>query len=261
MANIQDLTKKEIPNWCPGCGNFAILMAIKKAISELSLNTKDVVIVSGIGCSSKISHYIGTYAYESLHGRAIPVALGIKLANNDLKVIVMGGDGDGYGIGLNHMIHGARRNIDITYIVHNNELYALTTGQSSPTTEEKIKTSSTPFGNLEYPLNPLALSLSAGATFIARSISFDVAHMTEVFKKAILHNGFSIVDVLQMCISYPNEINPSNFKDKVSKEETIYTNRSDAFKYVSDHNNFWKLGVFFEEYKTTLDEKIFTQIS
>ncbi|MGQ0797156.1 MAG: thiamine pyrophosphate-dependent enzyme, partial [Methanobacteriota archaeon] len=161
--------KSEIkPTWCPGCGDFAVLNALQKAIHALQLEPWNVVIVSGIGCSSNLPHFLSTYGFHSIHGRSIPVATGIKLANPDLHVLVTGGDGDGYGIGLGHTMHAMRRNLDITYLVMNNQVYGLTTGQASPTAEKGMKTKSTPnVGVIENPIDPISLAIASGATVVA----------------------------------------------------------------------------------------------
>ncbi|MFH1218588.1 MAG: thiamine pyrophosphate-dependent enzyme, partial [Candidatus Peregrinibacteria bacterium] len=161
------------PNWCPGCGNFGIQAAIKGAVDELGLGPENVVISTGIGCGSKVNQWAGVYGFAGLHGRSLPVAMGVKLANPDLTVIASGGDGDGYGIGMAHFINTMRRNIDITYIVQNNALYALTLGQVSPTTAKGGKGPSTPHGVIEEPVNPLRLALSSGCSFVARGFSGD----------------------------------------------------------------------------------------
>ena len=204
--------KSEIkPTWCPGCGDFAVLNALQKAIHALQLEPWNVLLVSGIGCSSNLPHFLSTYGFHAIHGRAIPVATGAKLANPDLHVIVTGGDGDGYGIGLGHFIHAMRRNLDITYIVMNNEIYGLTTGQASPTSEKGMKTKSTPnVGVIENPLNPITLAISAGATFVARTFSGDVKQMADLVQKGIDHKGFSLIDALSPCVTY-NKVNTYDF--------------------------------------------------
>ncbi|MDX1534352.1 MAG: thiamine pyrophosphate-dependent enzyme, partial [Thermoplasmata archaeon] len=159
--------------WCPGCGDFGVLNATLKAIQATQLDPKDLVVVSGIGCSSNFPHFLRSYGFHGIHGRVMPVATGIRLANPDLTVIATGGDGDGYGIGLGHFIHAMRRNFDLTYIVMNNEIYGLTTGQASPTSEKGHVTKSTPWGSIEWPVNPIALALSAGASYISRGFSGD----------------------------------------------------------------------------------------
>ena len=193
--------------WCPGCGNFAILNAIKAALNSLhdeGLGLENVVIVSGIGCHAKIVDYLNVNSFYSIHGRVAPTAEGIKMARPDLKVIGFAGDGDSYGEGLEHLIFAAKRNIDITMIIHNNRVYGLTTGQYTPTSPLGFKGRSTPLGTKELPLNPLEVMLSSGATFLARGTSHGMDLLKAIFKEAILHKGFSLVDVLQVCVSYYN---------------------------------------------------------
>jgi 2-oxoglutarate ferredoxin oxidoreductase subunit beta len=204
------------PTWCPGCGDFAVLRALQTAIHGLQLEPWNVVIVSGIGCSSNLPHFLSTYGFHSIHGRSVPVATGIKLANPDLHVIITGGDGDGYGIGMGHFIHAMRRNLDITYLVMNNQTYGLTTGQASPTSEKGMKTKSTPnVGVIENPIDPLSLAISAGATYVARTFSGDVKQMAELVKGGVEHKGFALIDCLSPCVTY-NKINTYDwFKERV----------------------------------------------
>ncbi len=205
--NPTDLNTTAVNTWCPGCGNFAILNAIKtvlKSLVEEGLPLENVVMVSGIGCHAKIADYININSFYSLHGRVVPPAEGIKLANPSLKVIGFAGDGDCYGEGLEHLIFAAKRNIDITVIVHNNRVYGLTTGQCTPTSPLGYKGRSTPQGSIELPLNPLALLHAAGATFLARGTSHGLELLKQIFKAAILHKGFALVDVLQVCVTYYN---------------------------------------------------------
>src|SRR5882762_8244725 len=195
--------KSEIkPDWCPGCGDFGVLNSLQKACADLNLEPKDIMVVSGIGCSSNLPGFFNSYGMHTLHGRSIPVASGVKLGNHDMTVIVTGGDGDGYGIGVGHFVHAMRRNLDMTYIVMDNQIYGLTTGQASPTTERLVKTKSTPAGNLESQLNPIALALAGGASFVARGFSGEPAHLAELYKKAIQHKGFALVDVFSPCVTY-----------------------------------------------------------
>ena len=207
-----DTYKSEVkPTWCPGCGDYAVLNALQHAITELQLEPWNVLIVSGIGCSSNLPHFLSTYGFHAIHGRALAVAEGAKLANPDLHVIVTGGDGDGYGIGVGHFVHGIRRNIDLTYIVMNNQIYGLTTGQASPTSEKGMKTKSTPLeGVIENPIDPIALALSVGGTFVARSFSGDVKHMTGMIKRGIEHKGFALIDAMSPCVTY-NKVNTYDF--------------------------------------------------
>jgi 2-oxoglutarate ferredoxin oxidoreductase subunit beta len=193
-------------DWCPGCGDFGIESALQMALTEISIEINNVVLFSGIGCSGKIVHWTNTFGVHTLHGRLLPFAQGAKLANPSLEVVAIGGDGDGYGIGVGHFVHAGRRNIDMTYIVHNNGVYGLTKGQASPTLMLGVQTKSLPEPNINTNINPIMLGLAAGFTFIARSYSFDTRHLKETIKRAIAHRGFALVDVLQPCPTY-NDIN------------------------------------------------------
>ncbi len=209
------------PIWCPGCGDYGILEALRRALAEVGAKNEEVVIVSGIGCSSQLPHFMKTYGVHGIHGRVLPVATGIKVSNPKLTVIGVGGDGDGYGIGLNHLIHAARRNVGVVYIVSNNQVYGLTTGQMSPTTLKGVKTKTTPYGSIDSPVNPLALALSAGATFVARGFSGDVAHLAQIIAEALRHRGFALVDVLSPCVTF-NRVNTYDwFRARVYKLESV----------------------------------------
>lgn len=190
------------PDWCPGCGDFSVLSALQTALFELGLNPHQVVVISGIGCSSNLPGFINTYGMHTLHGRSLAVGTGVKLGNHDLKVICVGGDGDGYGIGGNHFVHTMRRNVDLTYIVMDNQIYGLTTGQTSPTSVKGMKTKSTPMGNVENPINPIPMAMVVGATYVARGFSGKQKHLVELMKGAIMHKGFSLVDVFSPCVTY-----------------------------------------------------------
>ncbi len=193
--------------WCPGCGNFAILNSIKTVLSSLTqegIPLENVVLVSGIGCHAKIVDYINTNSFYSIHGRVMPPAEGIKLAKPNLKVIGFAGDGDAYGEGIEHLIFAAKRNIDITMIIHNFRVYGVTTGIYTPTSPLGFRGRSTPFGTNELPINPLEIMLASGATFIARGTSHGIELLKRIFKEAILHKGFALVDVLQVCVTYYN---------------------------------------------------------
>ena len=218
------------PIWCPGCGDYGILEALRRALAELAVPNEEVVVVSGIGCSSQLPHFMKTYGIHGIHGRAVAIATGVKIANPRLKVVVVGGDGDGYGIGLNHMIHAARRNVGITYVVSNNQVYGLTTGQMSPTTLRGTKTKTTPFGSVDEPVNPLALALAAGATYVARGFSGDVPHLTQLMKSALTHRGFALVDVLSPCVTF-NRVNTYDwFRARVYRLEESGHDSSDYFQ-------------------------------
>ncbi len=193
--------------WCPGCGNFAILNAVKTVLAELNtegMGLEDVVLVSGIGCHAKIVDYINVNSFYSIHGRATPVAEALKIAHPKLKIICFAGDGDAYGEGLEHLIFAAKRNIGITMIIHNNRVYGLTTGQYTPTSPLGFRGRSTPSGTKELPMNPLELMLASGATYLARGTSHGIELLKRIFKEAITHKGFALVDVLQVCVTYFN---------------------------------------------------------
>jgi 2-oxoglutarate ferredoxin oxidoreductase subunit beta len=216
---MADLKGKVDPDWCPGCGDFGVLAAVQKALVELQIPKHEVATISGIGCSSNFPGFIDTYGMHTLHGRSLPVATGMKLANHAMTVLVTGGDGDGFGIGVGHFLHTMRRNVDLTYIVMDNQIYGLTTGQTSPTSRIGMKTKSMPFGSIEPPLMPVSLALAAGATFVARGFSADQKHLTELIKKAIEHKGFSFIDVFSPCVTYNKDNTFQWFRPRVKKLE------------------------------------------
>jgi 2-oxoglutarate ferredoxin oxidoreductase subunit beta len=216
---VADFKGKVDPDWCPGCGDFGVLASLKSALAELKIAPEQVVTVSGIGCSSNLPGYINSYGMHTLHGRALAVATGVKLANHNLHVIVTGGDGDGFGIGGNHFMHTMRRNVDLTYIAMDNQIYGLTTGQVSPTSRIGMKTKSTPFGSVEGPINPMALALAVGATFVARGFSGEPKHLTDLIKQGIRHKGFAFIDVFSPCVTYNHDNTYPWFRDRVKKLE------------------------------------------
>ncbi|OHC73377.1 MAG: 2-oxoglutarate synthase [Rhodospirillales bacterium RIFCSPLOWO2_12_FULL_58_28] len=202
------------PVWCPGCGDFSVLAAITRALSTLKIKRENAAVISGIGCSSRIPAYTSVYGFHGVHGRALPLAAGLKLARPDLTVLVTGGDGDGFSIGGNHFIHACRRNVDMTYIVMDNQVYGMTKGQASPTTAIEWKASKlTPHGTGVDPFQPLGMALAAGATFIARGYSGDPDGVAELIVKAVRHPGFSFLQVLSPCVTYHPE--QREWKDKV----------------------------------------------
>jgi len=207
-------------DWCVGCGDFGILNAIHMAISGLGRPRHEVTVVSGIGCSGKTPHWINTYGVHTLHGRSLPFALGIKLANPELTVICVGGDGDGYGIGAAHFLNSGRRNVDVTYIVFNNGVYGLTKGQASPTLHRGEKPKSLPSPNINDNINPLAVALCSGYTFIARGYSYDVKQLKDLILKGINHKGMALIDVLQPCPTYNNLQTKEWFEGIEEDEET-----------------------------------------
>src|SRR2546428_3971148 len=199
---LADFKGKVDPDWCPGCGDFGVLSSLQKALVELQIQPFNVVTISGIGCSSNLPGFIHTYGMHTLHGRALAVATGVKLANHNLRVVVTGGDGDGFGIGGNHFIHTMRRNVDLLYLAMDNQIYGLTTGQASPTSAIGMKTKSTPFGSVEGPINPITLALAVGCTFVARGFSGEQKQLAGPIKQGLQHQGFAFIDVFSPCVTY-----------------------------------------------------------
>jgi 2-oxoglutarate ferredoxin oxidoreductase subunit beta len=206
------------PAWCPGCGNFGILKALNKALTEMDIEPHQVLLVSGIGQAGKLPHYTRGNVFNSLHGRPIPPAIGAKIANSELIVIAVSGDGDAYGEGGNHFLHAARRNHDITYLVHNNQVYGLTKGQASPTSDVGFVTKTTPYGAVN-PVNPIALGIVGGASFVARGYAGDMEHLAGLIKKGIAHRGFALIDILQPCVSFNHKNTYQWYKERVYKLE------------------------------------------
>jgi 2-oxoglutarate ferredoxin oxidoreductase subunit beta len=246
-ANRFDSRERDI-SWCPGCGNFAILTAIKQTLTELGLSPHGVVMVSGIGQAAKLPHYLGAHYFNGLHGRALPPATAIKAANPRLTVIVTSGDGDMYGEGGNHFIHAIRRNPDITTIVHNNMVYGLTKGQASPTSQRGFQTPIQVRGVTSEPFNPLAVAISLNASFVARAFAGDIPRTSAILKRAIRHRGYALVDVLQPCVTF-NHVNTFQW----FREHTYYLeeshdagNREAALRRASEGDRL-PLGIFFEE--------------
>ena len=250
QLTLAELKGKVDPDWCPGCGDFGVLAALQKALVELQIPTHNVVTISGIGCSSNLPGYINTYGMHTLHGRALAVATGLKLANHELTVVVTGGDGDGFGIGGNHFVHTMCRNVDLLYIVMDNQIYGLTTGQTSPTSRVGMKTKSMPFGNIEAPVNPISLALAAGATFIARGFSGEQKHLTELMKQGIEHRGFSFLDVFSPCVTYNHDNTYQWFRPRVKKLEDDSAYNAMDWKAAMEKSLLWgeeiPIGKFFE---------------
>jgi 2-oxoglutarate/2-oxoacid ferredoxin oxidoreductase subunit beta len=247
--------------WCPGCGDFGILASIKQALAGLDLQPHEVMLVSGIGCGSKLPHYMRANAYNSIHGRSLPVAQGIKLANHNLNVIAVTGDGDGYGIGQGHFIHAMRRNANITHVVEDNQVYGLTKGQYSPTSERGYISSFSPEGAIEFAINPMAIALAAGATFVARTFAGDTKHMVATLQAAIRHRGYSLVDCLQPCVTY-NKLNTYDwYRSRVYKlEEEAGYDRSDlqqASHKALEWGDRIPIGIYFENNnRPTYEEQV-----
>lgn len=226
-ADVKAFANDNRPTWCPGCGNYGMFEALKRALAELGWSKSEFSMFWGIGCHGNGADFYDVQGLHSLHGRALPPATGFALTRPDQHVIVEMGDGDGYGIGLGHYVHTCRRNVDLTAIVHNNQIYGLTTGQASPTTDHLMRTVSTPAGVLEEPVNPIGLALAEGATFVARGFAGDIPHLTSLYVQALTHKGFAIVDVFQPCVTW-NKLNTfSWFRERVYRLEERDWDESD----------------------------------
>src|SRR5450631_632047 len=244
--------------WCAGCGDFGVIASLKQAAAEMGLQPKDTAFISGIGCSGKISGYFHSYAFHGVHGRALPVATAVKLANRDLTVIAAGGDGDGYAIGAGHFMHAVRRNPDVTYIVMDNQTYGLTKGQSSPTSAGGYVTSTSPAGNPDTPLNGLALALAAGATFLARGFSAQPKALVVLFRAAVEHRGFSIVEVMSPCVTFNKHNTYEWFKENVydltARHDYDPLDRRAAFDVLTRDGGI-PLGIIYREQRPTFEER------
>lgn len=214
MATLADFKTSEKSWWCPGCGDFGVLAALQKALVGIDIAPENLAIVAGIGCSGKIGNYINGYNLHVVHGRALPSAMGVKLANRDLTVIAAGGDGDAYAIGMGHFMHALRRNVDMTYLVMDNHIYGLTKGQYSPTSDTGFKTKTTPTGNIERPIRPLTTALAAGCTFVAQGFSSWQPQLSKLVQMGIQHPGFALINVISPCVTY-NKVNTYDWYKKV----------------------------------------------
>lgn len=243
------------PIWCPGCGDFGVLDSLYKSFAGLNIDPKNLVVVSGVGCSGRTSGFIKSYGFHSLHGRVLPVALGVKLANPDLHVIGVGGDGDGFAIGGGHIPHMARRNPNITYIIMDNSTYGLTKGQYSPTSPEGFKAGSTPYGSVEGPLNPLAMLIAYGATFIAQGYSSKPKDVAALITKAIQHDGFSFVNIISPCIVFYNTFKVIPPQLAEIPEDHDSSNRAQAFELALNTDHRW-LGVFYQVNKPSFEQGV-----
>ncbi|MFC2062523.1 2-oxoacid:ferredoxin oxidoreductase subunit beta [Chloroflexota bacterium] len=258
MVKITDYTGLDSA-WCPGCGNFGILSAVKEALVELGIAPHQVLVTSGIGQAGKLPHYMRCNVFNSLHGRPVPPAIGAKIANPELIVIAVSGDGDGYGEGGNHFLHAVRRNHDITYLVHNNQVYGLTKGQASPTSDQGFITKTTPQG-APMPLNPLTLAVAAGASFIARGFAGDTKHLAGLIKAGITHRGFALVDILQPCVSFNHKNTYDWYKERVYKleDESGYNpeDRMAAFARAQEWGERIPIGVIYRKERATFEEQL-----
>lgn len=257
---LEDFESNDPIAWCPGCGNFSILKALKQAFVELDKKPCDIVIVSGIGQAPKTPHYLRCNTFNGLHGRTLPVATGIKLANHELTVLAEGGDGDGYAEGGNHFLHAMRRNIDITYLVHNNQIYGLTKGQTSPTSGLGFVTKTAPLGTISPQLNPILLAIASDCSFVARGFAGEIEHLTGLIKDAILHKGFAFIDILQPCVSF-NRVNTFKwYSDRVSPvddgPEYDSSDRMAAFTKAQQWGDRIPIGIIYRQKRPTLDGQL-----
>ncbi len=250
MSDVKDFASPIRPTWCPGCGNHAIWNAVKRALVQAGLAPHQVVLVSGIGCGSKLPDYTRANGIMTLHGRTLPVASGVRLANHGLRVVCTHGDGDGYAEGLGHMLHAARRNIGLVDIVQDNRIYGLTKGQYSPTSDQGRVSKTSPWGAIELPVNPLALTLAAGGTFVARAFSGDLPHLVDMIVRALQHRGYALIDVLQPCVTF-NRVNSYDYyQPRVYKlqDEPGYDpgDRSAAFQRAQEWGERIPIGIFYQ---------------
>ena len=259
MTTLAGLNTPHKITWCPGCGNFGILSAVRGALVELGLERAQVVVVSGIGCHGKISDYVNVNTFHGIHGRVLPIATGIKLANPDLTVIGFGGDADCYDEGWDHFCHAVRRNIDVTLIVHNNMILGLTTGQTTATSQAGFKTKSTPFGSISSPLNPIAHALISNGTFVARGFAGDPKHLQNLILGALKHRGFNYIDVFQPCVTF-NYLNTYEwFRKRIYKLEESghdFTDRQKALEKSFEWGDRIPIGIFYEEERPTYRDNL-----
>ncbi|MCL6597114.1 MAG: 2-oxoacid:ferredoxin oxidoreductase subunit beta [Alicyclobacillus macrosporangiidus] len=260
MATVKDFRNDVRPNWCPGCGDFAVQASIQRALAAMGKEPHEVAIVSGIGCSGRISGYINTYGFHGVHGRALPAAQGLKLANRNLTVIAAGGDGDGFGIGLNHFMHAVRRNMDITYIVMDNQIYGLTKGQHSPTSAKGFTAKTTPEGNIENALVPSQIALAAGIGFLAQGFSSDVNQLVSLIQQAIEYKGFALINVFSPCVTY-NKVNTYDFfREHITNLDQVEgydpTDRAMAMKTVIETNGLCTGLIYKDESRVPYEDQI-----
>ncbi len=251
--NRKDFVSDQDVRWCPGCGDYAILAAIQKLCPDLGIPKEKVVFVSGIGCSSRFPYYMNTYGFHTIHGRAPSFATGLKIANPDLQVWMITGDGDGLSIGGNHLLHAIRRNVDINILLFNNRIYGLTKGQYSPTSEQGKITKSTPLGSIDAPVNPLRFAIASEATFVARTYDTDLKHMGQVFERAARHKGVAFVEILQNCVIFNDGTFQGQVDKKVRADKLLYLEHGKPMVYGAKKNCGVRLdGLRFE--KATWDE-------
>lgn len=253
----KDYKSEVTPIWCPGCGDFGDLAAFTQALSQMKIDPKDLCIVSGIGCAGRFSHFVKCYAYHTAHGRAVPTAVGVKAANPNLSVFVVGGDGDGMSIGGGHIPHAARRNPDITYLILDNQIYGLTKGQGSPTSPTGMVTGTTPFGMQDPPLDPLRMFLSYGITFVARGFSSSVKQLVGLLRAAVEHRGFSVIQLISPCPTFNQVITFDYMKSSVAEipENHDVSDISQAFDLALKTDRVYT-GIFYQKSAPTMSEKL-----
>jgi len=259
MVTFEDYKGQE-PSWCPGCGNFAILNTLKRTLTELEIAPHQLTIVSGIGQGAKMPHYMKCNTFNGLHGRTLPVATGLRIANHEMLVIAIAGDGDCYGEGGNHLLHAIRRNVNVKLFVHNNQIYGLTKGQASPTTTEGTITKTQPFGSLSSQLNPIAMAISLDCGFVARGFAgaSGLPFLKEIMKEAINHKGFAMVDILQNCISF-NKVNTFHwYKERTYELPDDYDpyDRIKAFQKSLEWGDTIPTGIFYRKEKKTFEDQV-----
>lgn len=258
--SMADYKTDEASWWCPGCGDFGVLAALQKALMDLGRRPEEVAIVAGIGCSGKIGNYVNSYNIHTTHGRTMPVALGVKLANRELTVVAAGGDGDGFAIGMGHFVHALRRNPDITYVVMDNQIYGLTKGQVSPTSMEGFETRSTPSGSIEHPVRPLQMAIATGATFVAQGFSSKQKQLVDILKQAIQHRGFSLVNTISPCVTF-NKVNTYDYykaqlKDIDSISGYDRRDRAQALATLMEHNELVSGIVYEHEASVPFEDRL-----
>jgi 2-oxoglutarate/2-oxoacid ferredoxin oxidoreductase subunit beta len=256
--NPNEYTTTHSPTWCPGCGDFGIWMSLKNALTQMNLGSDDVFIVYGVGCHGNMAGWVKTYGFAGLHGRTLPVAQGLKLANHKMPVIIVSGDGDGMGEGGNHFIHAAKRNPDVTVILHDNQVYGLTTGQAAPTARPGLKTKSTPNGVVDAPISPIGLALTAGATFVSRGFAGDAKNLTDLIIKAVKHPGFALVDVLQPCVTFNKDFDYAWYRSHIydiNATGFMPDNKVRAFEKAQEWGDRVPVGIFYEEIRPTCESQ------
>lgn len=258
-VTVKDYAGPVKPTWCPGCGDYGILTAVKQALVQVGLAPHQVLIVTGIGCGSKLPDYAHVNGFLTLHGRPLPVATGARLANHALKVLAVHGDGDSMGLGMGHFIHTARRNLEMVDLIQNNQIYGLTKGQYSPTSDPGLVTSTSPEGALETAANPAALALAAGGTFVARGFAGDVRGLADLVAQAIRHRGYALVDILQPCVTFNRKNTYDWYRERVyNLAETDHDagDRVAAFRRAQEWGDRIPLGILYQARLPTYEEQV-----